>query len=52
MTKVWSSPETGIAVQVVVVKTYEGPDGTMFLVHKSTATSSKYVFGVRAADCR
>lgn len=52
MTKTWKSPETGIELRVVVVKEYESFDGTMFLVHKSTATSSKFVFGVRAADCR
>lgn len=52
MAKTWTSPETGKTIEVVVVKTYPSPDGEMFLVHKSTATSAKYVFGVRASDCR
>lgn len=52
MTKTWKSPETGIELNVVVVKEYDNGNGTMFLVHKTSATSSKYVFGVRAVDCR
>lgn len=52
MTKIWKSPETGAELSVVVVKEYPGSDGPMLLVHKTTATSSKFVFGVRAADCR
>ncbi len=34
--------------RVIVVKEHDGCDGPMFLVHKASATSSKFVFGVRA----
>lgn len=52
MTKTWTSPETKREIQVVVVKSYPGVDGEMLLVHKTTASSAAYVFGVRAVDCR
>lgn len=48
---IYTNPETKAQIAVVVVKGYEGAE-PMLLVHKSTATSSKYVFGVRARDCR
>jgi len=52
MTKIWTSPETGARLSVVVTKQYDSAGETMYLVHKATATSSKYVFGVRARDCK
>lgn len=52
MTKTWKNPETNAEISVVVVKEYSSFYGLMYLVHKSSATSSKYVFGVRASDCR
>jgi hypothetical protein len=52
MTKmIWTSPETKAQIEVVIVSAYEDSE-PKFLVHKATATSSKYVFGVRARDCR
>lgn len=48
----WTSPETGSQIAVVVVKEYDAAGTLMFLAHKATATSSKYVFGMRASDCR
>lgn len=51
MTKIWTSPETNKEIAVTVVRAYDAAE-PMFLVHKQTATSSKYVFGVRARDCR
>jgi hypothetical protein len=52
MTKIWTSPETKAVLLVVVTKEYDAAGEPMFLVHKATATSSKYVFGIRARDCR
>lgn len=49
--KIYSNPKTKVEIAVVVVKEYSGAE-PMLLVHKATATSSKYVFGVRACDCR
>ena len=51
MVKVWTSGETGNKVRVVVVKEYESFGDKMFLVHKESATSSKYVVGVKQKDC-
>lgn len=48
---IYTNPETKAQIAIVVVKKYEGAE-PMLLVHKATATSSKYVFGVRASDCR
>jgi hypothetical protein len=52
MTKIWTSPETGIQVNVMIVAEYDTFGEKMFTVHKATATSSKYVFGVKQSDCR
>lgn len=51
MTKIWTNPQTNQQVPVIVVREYEAAE-PMLLVHKQTATSSKYLFGVRARDCR
>jgi hypothetical protein len=50
MRKIWTNPQTKAKIEVVVVSEYQS-DGAMFLVHKTTATSAKFVFGVRASDC-
>jgi hypothetical protein len=52
MTKTWTNPQTKQQIKVVVVKEYGSFGEQMFLVHKSTATSSAYVFGVKQKDCR
>lgn len=51
MTKIWTSPETNKQIAVVVVRDYDSAE-PMLLVHKLGATCAKYVFGVRARDCR
>lgn len=51
MIVIWANPQTKSEIRVVVVKAYNLGGEQMFLVHKETATSQKYVFGVRACDC-
>jgi len=43
--------ENGQKINVIVVKEYSSFE-PMFLVHKEGATSSKYVFGVPARNCK
>lgn len=52
MTKTWTSPETKAKIAVVVTKEYDAAGESMYLVHKASASSSKFVFGVRARDCK
>ena len=52
MTKLFTNPQTFTQIAVVVVEEYDRGDGPMYLVHKLGATSAKYVFGIRASDCR
>ena len=51
MERIWTSPETGLKVSVIVISEYESFGEKMFMVHKKTATSSKYAFGVKQKDC-